>query len=242
MATRRWSVSTRRSLTRRTGVDAFQEQDLALEDVADAGQGALVEQGFGDRHGGAGLQAFDGRVGVEGRVEQVGAELLQGRVEDHGALVHQLDHRRVEAHDDVLGHLQDDARLPGGLAPALAMRVAVPGARHAQVGVQRQAIAEADHQVLAHRLDGDDGGADHALDGRAGRARVRGQHRLPDQQRPQRGGRLEDRVAFRHSALVGARARASAASGPGTRAGSRPAPGRSGRASSGRPRHRRARC
>ena len=96
-------------------------------------------------------------------------------------------------------HFEDDACPPGRHLPALAWRVAMPGAGHAQMGVQRQTVVEADDHVFSKRLNGGDVAANDALDCGTGCSRLRGQNLTTNQERPQGSGGLKDRVAFRHS-------------------------------------------
>ena len=139
-------------------------------------------------------------------------------MEFDGAVLHQLGDWRVEADDNVLGDFEHDTRPPGGHFPPLAGRVAMPGSAHAQVGMQREAIVEADQHVLSQRLNGCDSGADDAVNGWTRRSGFRGQDGLADQQRPEGGGRLVDRVAFRHSWLEDGSVAEGARPARGTRA------------------------
>src|SRR6266851_5209047 len=118
-----------------------------------------------------------------------------------GAVLHQLGDWRVEAHDNVFGDFEHDTRPPGGHFPPLAGRVTMPGSAHAQVGMQREAIVEADQHMFSNGLYGCHMRTNHALDRWTWHACASGQYRLADQQRPEGGGRLVDRVAFRHSWL-----------------------------------------
>ena len=138
-----------------------------------------------------------------GRIElwagEIWAKRLYGRMKRDGAVLHELGDRRVEAHHDVFGYFEDDACPPGGHFPALAWRVAMPGAGHAQMGVQGQSVVEADDHVFSPRLDRGDVAANDALDCGTGRSRLRGQNLTTNQEWPQGSGGLKDRVAFRHS-------------------------------------------
>src|SRR5947207_2007212 len=99
-------------------------------------------------------------------------------MEVDGALVHQLDHWRVEAYDYVLGYFEDNACPPGRHAPPLSRRIPVPGPAHTQMRVQRQAVVEADQHVLAARFDIRDAAADNTRDLRTGSARASRQNGL----------------------------------------------------------------
>lgn len=121
---------------RAPGVDAGGEAGLALEDVADASEGALVEQGVAERT--RGIAAPSGDHG--GRVE-LGGEKVRA---EHGKLgvapqlsLREQAHRRTAELDRL--PLATGEHRPGGgpgTPPGCPERVDVPTAAHPQVAVQ----------------------------------------------------------------------------------------------------------
>ncbi len=102
------------------------------------------------------LQASHRGLDVRRLGEEVRAEGGEARMERHGAAVEELDDRRIEADGHVRPGLEDGDRGVTASSPRLPGSVAVPGALHPQVGVQRQPAVEIDEQVLAlasHRAD-----------------------------------------------------------------------------------------
>ena len=67
------------SATARERIDAAEEQHLRLEDVARAGDDALVEQRVGNRQRARSRETPNGFLSVERRAEQIGAQLPQIR-------------------------------------------------------------------------------------------------------------------------------------------------------------------
>jgi hypothetical protein len=109
-----------------------QEKRLALVEVADAGEVALVEQGVGDLPVGSLPQAADGFIGVPAGAEQVGAEMVDERALPVGR--HEVKFVQVIADGDGLRRVQhhpDQVGRPA--ARALVGTVHAPCAVHAQV-------------------------------------------------------------------------------------------------------------
>ena len=185
-------------------VDRLDEQDLALVDVADAGDRPLVEDRLADLGLGARLvlEAADRLRQVEVVVEQVRPEHRDRRVDDLGPALEQLDHRGVEAHRDGARHL-DDERGPGRrAAPGLAGAVAMPRAVEPEVRPELEAAVELDEQVLAGRVDGIDLLADDARDLGPGQPGASARHDPAGEVRPERDGDSSERVTFRHQAII----------------------------------------
>jgi hypothetical protein len=129
------------------------EQRLALPDVADAGQHALVEEDVGDRLlGGAATRAGHGRRLVEVAVEDVAAEPTQRGVETDLSGCQQLEHGAVEEQRLRLLGGEDQPRRRARSSRRASRCADLPAARHAQVAVDRQTRREVDQQVLAARL------------------------------------------------------------------------------------------
>jgi hypothetical protein len=105
------------------GIEASGEAGLALEDVADAGDQGLVEQGVAESAGGVGAEAAQHRVEVELRREDVGAEAGQLRIAGKAVGGKDPDARAAEL-DRVLAAASEHG--PGGgsrSAPGGAPRV-----------------------------------------------------------------------------------------------------------------------
>lgn len=138
------------------GGDPEQEAELALVDIADTGEIALVQEGLAEGTGGVAQEVGEGPVGVPVRAEQVGAEVADGVVFVGGA--DQLQYGEAIADGRAVGVAQDRADLVcRAAAPALAVGVHLPGAVHPQVRVEGQAALDAGEEVLAagrHLQDG----------------------------------------------------------------------------------------
>src|ERR1044072_7538194 len=132
---------------RRPGIEAGGKARLALEDVADAGDGTLVEQGFAEH---------SARRQAEG--EDVGAESGQDRVPAQGLTPQHPQGRAAELDRLRLVSCKHCPGRPCRLSPALATAIDVPGAAHPQVAVQ-DAFAKAQQQVLAVRIHPFESGA-----------------------------------------------------------------------------------
>ncbi len=170
---------------RRERVDALDEQHLVLVLVPDPGHGALIQEGLRDGQDGSRrfAQTSDCLGGIEFVCAQVRAKRAERRMERRRPAFQELDHGSVEAHGDCAGDLEDQRGPARRAAPPLPRRVAMPGAGHAEVRPEFQPVGEADQQVLAVRLDGQDLRADHAVHARAGNAGPGGEQRAPDQVR-----------------------------------------------------------
>jgi hypothetical protein len=184
---------------RRERAQAAGEQHLRLVDVADARGDPLIEQEVADGGTavGVGLHPTHDLTEVGVGLAQVGAETPETGVAVAVELAERLDHGRVEADGDPVGHLDDHPGRVRALAPALARPVQVPRARHAHVGVQHDAVVPRHLEVLAVALDPLD---DPALL-RAGPGEARGVEagrHLADERDAQRCCGPVDRVAFRH--------------------------------------------
>ncbi len=190
------------SIDAEEGVDANAEEHLAAVDVPDAGHETLIEEHLRDasHRGWLRPDACHRLTEVGRRIEQVGAELCQPRVQRQSARLEQLDGRRVEA-DHRRGRRFDDRHRAGRIpAPALARSVAMPRAMHLQVRVQRQAVAEIDEQMLATRRDAFDVAADDALELRSAWPAARGDDLIVSQRVAHDSGDAVDGVAFGHQA------------------------------------------
>ncbi len=87
-------------------------------------------------------------------VEEVGPERAQGGVEGEPRAVEQLEHRAAELDRAQPAGAEHEPRGRLAAAPALTCAVDVPGARHAQVGVEAASVVELQQQVLAARAHG----------------------------------------------------------------------------------------
>ncbi len=164
-------------------VDALDEQHLVLVHVPDPGHGTLVQEGFRDGQAGSRrvTQTSNCLGGIEFVCAQVRAESAERRMERGRPAFQELDHGGVEADGNCTGDLEDQRRPARRAAPPLPGRVAMPGAGHAEVRPQFQPVGEADQQVLAVRLDGQDLRADHAVHARTRDAGPGGEQRAPGQ-------------------------------------------------------------
>ena len=173
-------------------IEALEEQGLALDDVADAGQGPLRQQGALEGSTTHLSQPAPRLLAIERVGRRVGAELLDG------ARLQPLDDWRVEAHgDEAVVGMQLEPGLEGGPSPALAFAIDVPRSVEHHVRAQRPSLFEADEEVLAAR--------GHLLDALAewGAAEiaVEPRHAGADQRLAQGGGGAKDGVALRHLPL-----------------------------------------
>src|ERR1700761_590496 len=128
---------------RAPGVDLGGEAGLALEDVADAGGEALVEQGVAEGAAlVAGAELGEDPVEVEVRGEDVGTEACQLGVDRDAARGQHPESRAAEL--DRLGALAGEHRPGRGArpAPAGAPPVDVPAAAHPQVAVEDERSEE----------------------------------------------------------------------------------------------------
>ena len=123
---------------RQPRVHPGQEAQLALVEVAEPGQVALVEDRVGDRAGRVGEQPPQRLVLVPVGSEQVGAEVTDDGV--LGVAGDHLDDAEREADGGPVLGAQHDPGLVGGAAPAGARLVEVPGALHLEVRVQGVAV------------------------------------------------------------------------------------------------------
>src|SRR5262249_14989453 len=151
----------------------FGEQGLVLVDVADAGEGSLVEEAFGDRplRGLRRAEPSAGLLGVlraEGRAKQVGSQARQRRVDPLEARFEELERWAVEADRDRVRRLEHELCACGRPPPALALRVAMPRTVHPEVAAELEAVVEANQEMLALGLDRRDVAADESVDLRAG--------------------------------------------------------------------------
>ena len=136
-------------------IDRGVEAALALPQVADARDRALVEQRVADRpRRVVGAQAREEALLVEVGGEDVGAEPGDALVEAHARGRHELEHGPVELHDRVAGGAQHEPRPARRAAPALAIAVDPPRAGHAQMRVDDAVALEAQEQMLAVGVDG----------------------------------------------------------------------------------------
>ena len=162
--TTRSASSSETSPVGRHGSIAGVEAALALPQVADARDRALVEQGVADRpRRVVGAQAREEAPLVELGREDVGAEPGDALVEAHARGGHELEHGPVELHDRVAARAQHEPRAPRRAAPALALAIDAPRAGHAQVRVDDALALEAQEQVLAVGVDGLDRAAGELL-------------------------------------------------------------------------------
>ena len=141
----------------RHGSISASQAALGLPEVADPGDGALVEQRVADpaRRVVLAQAAQEGAL-VEALGDDVGAERGEAQVEAPARLGQQLQDRAVELHDVLAVARDHQPRAPRRAMPARALGVDAPRAGHPQVRVDRQVAGEAQEQVLAvggDRLD-----------------------------------------------------------------------------------------
>ena len=139
--------------------------------------------------------------------EHVRAERGEPLVEARAALRHQLQHRPVELDDVVAARAEHEPGAARRAAPARAVAVDRPRARHAQVRVQHEIAFEAQEQVLAVRVDLRHRAAAQPLGPAVARvARLRREDLVRHgafQHRPDALRRSQDRVALGHDSRVG---------------------------------------
>src|SRR5262249_12926858 len=149
------------------------EAGLALEDVADAGREALVEECVAEGVrlvGGAELGHHP--VEVEVRGEDVGTEPGQLRVDRDATREQGAQGRATELDRLVALATEDDPGRGARPAPAGPARVDVPAAAHPQMAVKDK-VAEVEEEVLAVGADALQGAAVEAPDPSGPSARVR---------------------------------------------------------------------
>ena len=137
------------------GVDPQGVQRLAADDVADARRDRLVEQDLADGPGAGRTRArtLDGDVDARVGIEQIRAEVSQGRVKGDAGPVEQLEHGPAELHGAGSVGAQRQPGIPRRATPRLALGVDVPYPGHAQVRMEDAAVLEGQEQMLAPRLD-----------------------------------------------------------------------------------------
>ncbi len=209
---------------RHTGerIERLEEAELAAVDVAQAGHGALIEEGVADGDAGQPgvAEARDGFVDVEVVGEQVRPEPRQARMDRQRSRLDELDGGGVEADADRARHFDDGDRPGDGAPPALAGPISVPRAVETEVGVKRQAAVEGNEEVLTAGLDMLHVTTDDEIQAGTARPAPRGDDRAPDERVVQHRRDAGERVTFRHRPAL------DAAASRGTPAGSRPRPGR----------------
>lgn len=189
---------------RRGGVDAGQETGLAAVDVADAGEVALVQQGYADGNVRRRAQPPFGLLHVPVRTQEIRPEMA-----DDGILVSGPDHLQdAEGKaDGIRGGSAEHA--PGSeprFTPPSAGRVDLPRTLHLQVRMDGQPFvsgaSKAHEEVLAagHHLV--HGPAGQLQGGEPGHAEIGGCELLPGQGGVKLRGRPPDGVAFRHGFSV----------------------------------------
>lgn len=151
----RWQIADAR-----LGVDANPEQHLVLDDVADAGEDLLVEQGIADPRVGLGLERAPGQLRIPVRIEHVDAPVVAVLERPFDV----LERRRVDIEFTVV----EAQRGAGGRRFALVDPVR---AEHQHVHAQAEA-AKLDQEVLAPAPQRDDAASLHA--GEIERAVARG--------------------------------------------------------------------
>ena len=189
-------------------VDLGVEAALALPQVADARDRALVEQRVADRPRRVVLaQPRQEAALVELGGEDVGAEPGDALVEARARRRHELEHGPVELHDRVAGGAQHEPRAARRAPPALAVAVDAPRAGHAQVRVDDAVALEAQEQVLAVGVDGLDRAPGQLLgpavgpEAGVGRGQLVRDPAVQDRADPVRG--VMDRVALGHRCARG---------------------------------------
>ena len=132
--------------------------DLRLEDVADAGRDALIEQRLADRRlGGDRGEAVEHGIDIGCVAAQIRSEAVErlgcaGR-RTGAPFAAQLHNGRVEAdRSGAVVDLKDDTRSVGGASPACSGAVHVPDAVQHHVRVQGRAVVEVHEQVLPARF------------------------------------------------------------------------------------------
>ena len=125
-----------------------------FQHVADAGEQALVEQRVADLAAGIlRAQRPQHPLEVEVVVDEVLAEAAQDRVQRELGGVRSSSTGPSKRTPTCSAVRSTSQARRGRAAPALAGSVDVPAPAHAQVRVQRQAVAEGQQQVLAAGLD-----------------------------------------------------------------------------------------
>ena len=131
----------RRSPARPPRVDLRVEAALALPEVPDAGDRALVEQRVADRRAWGRRRAAGAATTSSSKLlaDDVRAQPRDAPVEAGARLGHQLEHRSVELHHLALGRCGARARRGAACArQRSSAAVRRPTRRHAQVRVQRR--------------------------------------------------------------------------------------------------------
>ena len=139
-------------------------------------------------------------IGTPCRIEQIGSEPRERRMDRLGARLEQLDHRGIETDGDRAGHLDHESCPSGRAAPGLTRAVAVPGAVHSKMGSQLEAVVEPDQEILADRLDARDGCTDDPTDLRTVDAGPSRADRPADEMRGEPVGGPMEGVALGHGA------------------------------------------
>lgn len=116
------------------GIEAEGETYLGFEDVADARENILTEEGVAEVVIGTSEKAFDGCCGVEGGAEDVAVGGGDFAVAGEGLRGVDAGDGDAESDGLVIGDFEDDAGVGVFVLPWIAGLVEVPGAAHEHVG------------------------------------------------------------------------------------------------------------
>jgi hypothetical protein len=136
----------------RERIDPRDEENLGLEDVADAGDDALIQQGVADRVAASRAEPADDLQSIERlatwtwRAARIGEQIRTERshlpVTRQRPRRQQLGDRHVEADRDGVARADQHAHLARRPLPAGAGRIDVPAAVHPHVGAKNEIAGE----------------------------------------------------------------------------------------------------
>lgn len=184
------------------GIHVAGEAEFGFEDVADAGEDRLGEEGFGDFGVGMGAEAAEDFGVVVFGGEDVGAELIKALAATEGVGGVKFGDGDVEGDGFEILRVDDDAHVEAMALPFFVGAVDVPAARHEHVSEEDEAAGEMDEEPLAVGFDFFDGAAgDGSVDFDSfefGEDGFEGSDALVGERAVERAGGTEDCVAFRH--------------------------------------------